>query len=456
MYRAFLAWRYLRLRRTNLIGIVGIFVAVAALIMILSIMSGFLEESRRTMRGSLSDLIVLPYLGGGARTPPDGALAAIRADPRVEAAAAHLVWYCIVSGEGIDPEMILSSSQFSQYAGAKLVGIDVDDEFAATELHASLLREPLYGAQVADPARPFAPPPGYDPSVGRPRPSVVLGEQLYHAHNLHRGSFVDIVTMAPNPETGEPEISNREFVVAGTFRSGENEMDLDRVYLEREVLARFLAGISDSAELGPRDLQYSEILVKLGDYERDALAARADLERVLTEEGLVPPGSQVKTWEEFRELLLGAIENERVLMAIMLSLVLLVAGFTIFAILSMMVTEKRRDIGILTALGATPRGVMTLFLLIGCFDALIGATLGALAGTWAALEIDSIERWLSRTFGVEIFDRDVYLFDHIPSVVSPVAVGVIVLGAFVCTLLFASIPALKAGALDPLDALRYE
>ena len=139
----------------------------------------------------------------------------------------------------------------------------------------------------------------------------------------------------------------------------------------------------------------------------------------------MPTGlGEVRTWEEFREHLLGAIENERVLMAIMLSLVLVVAGFTIFAILSMMVTEKRRDIGILTALGRDARAAcMALFLLIGFFDALIGATAGALAGTWAALEIDSIERWLSRTFGIEIFDRDVYLFDHIPSVVAPVAVA---------------------------------
>ena len=463
MYRSFLAWRYLRRRRTNIIGVVGIFVAVAALIMILSIMSGFLEESRKTLRGSLSDLLVMPYIGGGlggtfSRAPadPQPVIDAILEDERVVAAAPHLVWYCIVAGEGADPEVILSSSQYGQYAGAKLVGIDVESEFAATDLRAALVREPVYGTPVADPDDPFAPPIGYDPTVGRPRPSVILGEQLFRAHSLHRGAFVQLVTMVPDPDGGDPKISNREFVVAGTFRSGENEMDLDRVYVEREVLARYLAGLSDYSELTEEDLQYSEILVKLADYERDKHAVRDDLAFGLVSSGLLPPHSQVKTWEEFRELLLGAIENERVLMAIMLSLVLLVAGFTIFAILSMMVTEKRRDIGILTALGATPRGVMTLFLMIGFFDALIGATLGAIAGTWAALNIDPIERWLSGTFGIEIFDRDVYLFDHIPSKVYPAAVATIVLGAFVCTLLFAAIPAFKAGRMDPLEALRYE
>jgi lipoprotein-releasing system permease protein len=77
-------------------------------------------------------------------------------------------------------------------------------------------------------------------------------------------------------------------------------------------------------------------------------------------------------------------------------------------------------------------------------------------GTWGALEIDGIERWLSRTFGVQIFNRDVYLFDHIPSVVQPLWVATIVLGAFVCALLFAAIPAWRAARLDPLEALRYE
>ena len=456
MYKYFLSWRYLRRRRTNIIGIVGIFVGVSALILILSIMSGFLEESRKTLRGSLSDLILTPY-PGEARAPrdPEPVLERIREDPRVEAAAAHLVWFCIVAGDEADPKRILSSSQYGQYAGVKLVGVDVDEEFAATELRESLVRTPKWGTQVADPDDPFAPPPG-SPASGRRRPSIVMGEQLFRTHNLHRGSVVSLMTVVPNAESGDLDTSSREFVVAGTFRSGENEMDLDRIYMTRDQLALFLVGYPEDFEVPAEAFQYSEILVKLVDYERDGLAVRDELERELVATGLLPAYSSVKTWEEFRGMLLGAIENERTLMAIMLSLVLLVAGFTIFAILSMMVTEKRRDIGILTALGATPRGVLFLFLLIGFWDALLGATTGAAAGTWAAMNIDPIERWLSSAFGISIFDRNVYLFDHIPSVIYPQAIAAIVLGAFVCTLLFAAIPAWKAAAMDPLDALRYE
>jgi lipoprotein-releasing system permease protein len=121
-----------------------------------------------------------------------------------------------------------------------------------------------------------------------------------------------------------------------------------------------------------------------------------------------------------------------------------------------MVTEKRRDIGILSALGATPRGVLQMFLMIAFWDALLGGVAGAVLGTWGAIEIDAFERWLSRTLGIEIFDRSVYLFDHIPSVVQPLWVGTIVLGAFLCALVFAALPAWRAARLDPLEALRYE
>lgn len=458
MYRYFLSWRYLRARLTNLIGIVGLFVAVGALIMILSIMTGFLEESRTTMRGSLSDVVVMPRFVEGTNYPRDPAplLEQIRADERVAAASAHLSWLCILTREGELASRILSSSQFAQTAGVKLTGIDVADEFEATAFKESLTREIKDGEPVADPQNPFAPPPEYVES-GRPRASVVVGEQMFTAHDLRRGDFVTLMTAIPDESNANGwSTVNREFVVAGTFRTKENETDLQRIYVERGQLARMLCGFEEDAELPVDAAQFSEILVRLKDYEHDGDQFVVDIQRKLVDANLLHPASNVLTWEDFRRTLLGAIENERVLMAIMLSLVLLVAGFTVFAILSMMVTEKRRDIGILTALGATPRGVLSLFLMIGFWDALLGASAGAFFGVWAALKIDAIELWLSDVLGVQIFDRTVYIFDTIPSIVDPLAVAAIVLGAFVCTLVFAAIPAWKAASMDPVEALRLD
>jgi lipoprotein-releasing system permease protein len=460
VYRAFLSWRFLRRRRTNLIGVFGIFLAVGALILILSIMTGFLEESRRTARGSLSDLIVSvpPLSGSGVPRGPERLLAAVRADSRVSGAAAHLTWMCILTRDDELSLLTLTDSQRSQYAGVKLTGIDPESEDVAAEFTPSLLDPDIApGMRVMDPKQPFAPPPEYDATVGRPRPSAIVGERMAKAHSLRRGAFITLMTAVPDrrSDTGW-RASKREFVVAGVFRTHENEIDLQRIYVERLQAARFLAGVNEDDPLPKDAIECTELLVRLHDYERDARATVADLEGSLKREGLLHRYGSILTWEEFRGPLLGAIENERVLMGIMLSLILVVAGFTIFAILSMMVTEKRRDIGILTALGATPDGVLSLFLLIGFWDALIGALSGAVVGTWLAIEIDPLEKWLSDTFGVQIFDRTVYIFDRIPSVVTPVAVAAIVLGAFVCTLIFAAVPAWRAASLDPVEALRNE
>jgi lipoprotein-releasing system permease protein len=473
VYRTFLSWRYLRARRTNWIGIVGIFVGVGALILILSIMSGFLQHSRDTIRGSLSDLVASPLFltradGRAVPTEPELALETIRADPGVAAACAQLTWYGIITRPGRDAalsNMRLGDPETSNLSGAELYGIDVADEYATTKLRAALEAvagvrteedgrisvRGVGGPRVADVDDPFALPPDYRPG-GRPLPSILIGEQLASAWFLSRGDEVEIGTAVADPDTGEVAYNNKRFVVAGTFRTGENEVDLARVYMQRGVLSGFLGG-----ERG-----YSQILVRLENYARDGEAVkkrlREDLDRVGAIRGDSPAfaSREVRSWEEFRGSLLGAIENEKTLMAIMLSLVLVVAGFTVFAILSMMVTEKRRDIGILCAVGATPKGVLDLFLMIAFWDALIGATFGAILGVWGAIKIDIIEQRLSNLIGKQIFNREVYLFDHIPSVVEPLWVAAIVLGAFTCALAFAAIPALRAARMDPLTALRYE
>jgi len=491
VYRSFLSWRYLVSRPTNLIGIVGILVGVGALILILSIMTGFLEESRRTVRGTLSDLIVCPRQGERSAKSvvsddPQALLRALREEPRVAAAAPQLLWGGIITqrGEmGKNYERLLASSSLSHSGllAIQLVGIDVDGvgrlawplaALAARRIHGALPRpalqdeldasaflrslvgdEPGQDWTVAppNPLFPFLPP--RRTGLGRPKAGVLIGEQLFSDLGMRLGQVVEIGTAVLDPARDDWRMNNREFVIAGTFRTRENETDTGRIYLDRRELADFLG----------QTRGYTQVLVRLSDYERDAVAVSEDLRARLSERGLIAGGAayadgrlELKTWEEFRGNLLGAIENERVLMGIMLSLVLVVAGFTIFAILSMMVTEKRRDIGILAALGATPRGVMALFLMVAFWDALLGGFLGAVLGTWGALRIDAIERWLSSTFGIQIFNRDVYLFDHIPAVVQPLWVGAIVLGAFLCTLRFAAKPAIRAALLDPLEALRYE
>ncbi len=493
MYKSFLSWRYLITRRTNLIGIVGIFVAVGALIMILSIMTGFLEQTKAMVRGGLSDIVITPPAASVGSTgsmqtdfDPGPILAEVRQDARVQAAAAHLVWFALIAPEGDDGLRMVTMQSDPEWAGqsaVQVVGVDVatplrgflpifdallslhgipfvspeiQDEFDTTTFYEALVREPhpdrFNAARVQNPWLPFATPPGVH-FEGRPLESLVLGERLMNSLGLTRGSQMTLMTFASDSD-GEIVQCKRKYVIAGSFRTQDNEMDGQRIYLARSALADLL---NDGRT-------YTEVVVKLEDYERDSKAVQNDLREKLASAGLLPrdsitgkaPAHHVRTWEAFRESLLGAIRNERVLMAIMLSLILVVAGFTIFSILTMMVTEKRRDIGILSALGATPSGILRTFLMIGFWNALLGTTFGAIAGILGAVYIDRIERWLSALFHTQIFDRDVYYFDEIPSRIDALPVALIVGGAFLCTLLFAAIPAWRAGRLNPLDALRYE
>jgi len=456
VYQSFLSWRFLTARRINWVGIIGVFVGVTALILILSIMSGFLEQQRRLVRGNLSHLVIEPSpLGhsGGAPLPytADPLLSAVRADPRVSSACAQLSWFAMLIQGGHSARFSagrISDTQSSKLVGVQLVGIDVFDEYTTTEFRTALDPPPTtmrFGyAPVPDPEDPFTPPQGEASSA--PWAWCVVGQQLALVHNLRHGSEINLGTMVP--AAGEVRQSNRKFLVAGTFRTGENESDLMRIYLDRGELHDFLGTRRD----------HSQVLVKLHDYEAQGTVVRDDFSRSLSAARLLRSDdlNEVRTWEQYRGNILGAIENEKVLMAIMLSLVLVVAGFSVFAILTMMVAEKRRDIGILSALGSTRSGTLCIFLLIGFWDALLGVVAGAVAGVLGAHYIDPIERAISAFFGVQIFDRKVYLFDHIPAVVDPLSVAFIVVGAFACTLLFAAIPAWRASRLNPLEALRYE
>jgi lipoprotein-releasing system permease protein len=479
VFRTFLSWRYLVSRRTNLIGVVSIFLGVFAPVLIYSIMSGFLSDSRELLRGNLSDVIVAPLFteradGRDVERLPATLLQLARSDPRASAATARLSWYGILAQGGPDAahsRMVLSNGEYGHLSAVELLGVDVlttdkvalalyasylaalgvrfdptlEDELDGARFHESLTETPSLGARVENPVLPFHRPRNYRPR-GRPKASVIVCDALYGYLGLQRGSILHISTAVPDPVTGTLSASTREFVVAGSFRSRTSE--LDRIYVERSELADML---QDGRE-------FSEVLVSLDDFEADAAAFCRDLAAAGYAAGALraDDGEEIRTWEQTRKGLIGAVENERVLMGIMLGLVLLVSGFTIFAILSMLVTEKRRDIGILTALGATPRGILVTFLLIGFWDALIGTTIGGALGVWAALRVGELQMWLEETFGIVIFRRDTFAFDRIPSQLDPWAVGAMVVLAYICTLLFAAGPAWRAARLDPIDALRYE
>jgi lipoprotein-releasing system permease protein len=139
-----------------------------------------------------------------------------------------------------------------------------------------------------------------------------------------------------------------------------------------------------------------------------------------------------------------------------LFLIVAVAGFGILAIFAMIVVEKTRDIGILKALGASNRGVMSIFLGYGLLLGVVGALLGTALGLTLTYKINEVEELLAKWTGQTIFDRTVYYFDKIPTDIQPMHVMLINFGAIAIAVLFSILPALRAALLHPVRALRYE
>jgi len=192
----------------------------------------------------------------------------------------------------------------------------------------------------------------------------------------------------------------------------------------------------------------TSIQIRLRDYNR-APAVVARLKELFVQ-------LEVQTWEEKQGAVLAAIRVEKGILNILLFLIIAVAGFGILAIFSMIVVEKTRDIGILKSLGASNMGVLQIFLTYGLLLGMIGAGIGTLMGLAITVNINEIEQFLARSTGQDIFPRDVYYFDRIPTEIQPMAIAFVNLGSVGIAVLFSILPALRAAFLHPVRALRFE
>jgi lipoprotein-releasing system permease protein len=246
------------------------------------------------------------------------------------------------------------------------------------------------------------------------------------------------MTIGVGKEDLEPV--NARFLVCDYLKTELGDQDSNFVFVDFEFLAR-LRGMEGHA---------SSIQIKLKDY-KNAQAVVKELERLF-------PGYEygIQRWEEKQSALLAAIDVERGILNILLFMIVGVAGFGILAIFSMIVVEKTRDIGILKSLGASNRGIMSIFLAYGLLLGFIGSLLGTILGVAITRNINSIEHWLSRLTQREIFPRSVYYFDEIPTDIQTWNVSLIDIGAIGIAVFFSILPSLRAAYLNPVKALRYE
>ncbi len=273
------------------------------------------------------------------------------------------------------------------------------------------------------------------------------------------------ITVVPISQRGSILISQAKehsFIVVDDSYSKVYDVDKESVYVPFEV-AQNMAGMQPVDEDGnPLPPRCSEIQLKIkgGDDPERLLAVVDKIQKFIKDDfGLRYPEVQLEaqTWDQKQATYIKAVKNEKVMITVILGLMSLVVVVVIFLIFWMIVRDKTRDIGIIKALGGSEEGVAGIFLFYGLFIGTVGGVLGGISGTvfmWNTNWIhDSI---LYDIFGVTIWDRSVYMFDRIPDKVDPLEVAIYVGAAILAGAIGALVPAIRAGAQDPVNAVRYE
>lgn len=291
---------------------------------------------------------------------------------------------------------------------------------------------------------------------------VYIGESLvsYMATDPDTGERHKVMMAEPGDDitittvkigvTGKPETVSFDATIVDIFRSGMSEYDGKLVLMNLEELQRKRGMLHFDTEGNVINDTITSVQIRLNDY------AKAD-EVVATLQASFPPSEvHVETWESQQNVLLSAVEMETAILNVLLFLIITVAGFGILAIFFMIVVEKTRDIGILKSLGASSRGVMSIFLSYGLTLGLVGSIAGVVIGLLFVRYINEIEDGLSWLTGREVFDRDIYYFDSIPTHVSSMMVFWVAVGAMAIAVLASVLPARRASRLHPVRALRFD
>jgi len=257
-------------------------------------------------------------------------------------------------------------------------------------------------------------------------------------------------------QPGAPLVAGQsvQFLRNGVIETGMIRQ-LDEQAGEVLVHADFIDGEAANltlaaAEVTPIARHVTSIQIKLKDF-RDAAEVVEKLEAVFPTDTFA-----VHTWEQKQGPLLAAVDVESTILNVLLFLIIAVAGFGILAIFFMIVVEKTRDIGILKALGASSRGVMTIFLSYGLGLGLVGSGVGTVIGLLFVRYINEIEKIVTAISGRKVFDERIYYFPEIPTNVSPLMVFWVAAGAITIAVLASILPARRAAGLRPVEALRYE
>ncbi|MDD8019859.1 MAG: ABC transporter permease [Acidobacteriota bacterium] len=403
-FELFIARKYLTARRKQafisvitFVSILGVTIGVMALVIALSLITGFQEDVQEKILGATSHLMVSDLSGEGLRGYEELA-ARIEALPEVQAVTPVVYNTVLITGP-------------ARSAGALLKGMDFNRE-----------------RQVADWLKQL--PAGNLPPEDE-TPLLVLGKALAATLGVSVGETVSVLIPAAHltPVGLWPKM--KTFKICGLFDSGLYEFDSSTALVSLS-LAQKIFNL-------PSRVSYLQVRIK------DIFQAGQLADRI---QQMTGPGIYITTWMELNRSLFSALKLEKTLLFLTIALIVVVAALNIIASLVLLVMEKTRDIGILIAMGATARQIKKVFFWQG-------ATIG-LVGTFIGLSLGLFWCWLANTFELIKLPVDIYQIAFVPFRPRLFDLAMIVLATLAITFLSTLYPSRRAAKIDPVMALKYE
>jgi len=386
-----------------MMSMAGIALGVAALIVVLSVMNGFQQELRNRILSVASHLEVrgMPSLADWEEVARQAL-----ANPHVKAAAPYVLGQAMLSAGDVNRGVIVR-------------GIDPSREDTVADIGRHMRRGSLADLK----------PGGF---------GIVLGAEVARALGVLVGDTVVAITPqgTVTPAGTLPRI--KSFRVVGIFEIGMFEFDSGLALID----------LADAQKLYRVD-GVSGVRLKLDDLFAAPSVAR-DLART------VAANAELRDWTQSHANFFRAVQIEKRVMFIILTLIVAVAAFNIVSAQVMLVTDKQADIAILRTLGASPASIMSIFMIQGALIGVIGTLIGVAGGVALALNVETVVPAIERTFGITFLDKSVYYISDLPSDLQRGDVVTIALIALALALVATLYPSWRAARVNPAEALRYE